>query len=237
MTFRATTIAAAAALAVILGGTATEARPARKPVAAARAKAVKPVPKPPVAAEPGAAASDAAAEASAPAEPDAAPESTSESGQPSRFDDTFSDLLKEPAELKEPDEAEAPATETVAGEPAPSPAEAAAAPEDQAGRAEAASETAEATPADVPAAPRKGDPPTHAFMVGVWAEAGKNCETALDFKADGKLIGPFSGWQLSEDGVLTMTGSRQKIWLKVIDQGTMQSRRSETDPPRILKRC
>lgn len=96
---------------------------------------------------------------------------------------------------------------------------------------------ADAVAVDKPAVPPKGEPPTREYFVGVWAEQGKSCETALDFKADGTLIGPFPRWELSEAGELTMVGNRQKIFLTVIDANTMQSRRAPTDPPRILKRC
>lgn len=94
-----------------------------------------------------------------------------------------------------------------------------------------------AAPVDKPAVPAKGKPPTREYFVGVWAEQGKSCETALDFKADGTLIGPFPRWELSEAGELTMVGNRQKIFLTVIDANTLQSRRAPNDPPRILKRC
>ena len=87
------------------------------------------------------------------------------------------------------------------------------------------------------AVPAKGKPPTREFFVGVWAEEGKSCDTALDFKADGTLIGPFPRWELNEAGELTMVGNRQKIWLSVVDKNTMHSRRSPADPPRTLKRC
>jgi hypothetical protein len=93
-----------------------------------------------------------------------------------------------------------------------------------------------AEPKSAPAVPRKGGRPTREFMVGVWTENLAKCASALEFKADGTLIGPFPRWEL-QDGVLTMAGSRQKIWLTLIDKDTMHSRRSETDPPRTLKRC
>lgn len=82
----------------------------------------------------------------------------------------------------------------------------------------------------------KGDSVTREFLIGIWAEPGKSCAAGIDFQADGKMIGPFPRWELS-DGALTMVGNRQKMHLTVIDQDTMQSRRSETDPPRTLKRC
>jgi hypothetical protein len=106
-----------------------------------------------------------------------------------------------------------------------------------AGSTVAAASTQAEVPADKPAVPAKGKPPTREYFVGVWAEQGKSCETALDFKADGTLIGPFPRWELSDEGELTMTGNRQKIFLTVLDANTMQSRRAPTDPPRVLKRC
>lgn len=123
--------------------------------------------------------------------------------------------------------AESPAV--VADEPAPAPA---AAPAEA-----AASSDQAAVPVTEIAVPAKDQPPTKEFMVGVWAEPGKSCETAIDFKADGTMIGPFPRWELSEDGELTMVGNRQKIKLIVVDKNTMQSRRAPTDPPRTLKRC
>lgn len=100
-------------------------------------------------------------------------------------------------------------------------------------------EEVEAPPAaETEARPKmaKGDPVTHDFLVGVWAEPGKSCEAGIDFQADGKMIGPFPRWELA-DGELTMVGNRQKMHLTVVDKDTIQSRRSETDPPRTLKRC
>ncbi|MEO5586483.1 MAG: hypothetical protein ABIQ81_02195 [Novosphingobium sp.] len=85
--------------------------------------------------------------------------------------------------------------------------------------------------------PAKGAPPTKEYFAGVWAEQGKSCDTALDFKADGTMIGPFPRWELSDQGELTMVGNRQKVFLTVTDQNTMLSRRAPNDPPRTLKRC
>lgn len=143
-------------------------------------------------------------------------------------------------ELDEPAAEPAPPPSTAAETPPPpttveSPPEPAAVPSDTPDPASAADPANDAAPTG-PAIPAKGEPPTREFMVGVWAEPGKPCEAAMDFKADGTLIGPFPRWELNE-GVLTMAGNRQKIWLTVIDKDTMQSRRSETDPPRTLKRC
>lgn len=125
-----------------------------------------------------------------------------------------------------------------AEQPAPTPAEAA---ETATAPAEPAPEVAAQPPASVAeAAPppelAKGDPVTRDFLVGVWAEPGKSCDAGIDFQADGKMIGPFPRWELT-DGELTMIGNRQKMRLSVIDRDTMLSRRSETDPGRTLKRC
>lgn len=177
---------------------------------------------------------------------------------PSAKDATFSDAFSEQSNAAKAVQA-AEELEEPTAEPSPAPTEAAEAPSEAppaaseaapaepaadaaAAPAEAAAEPSDAAaaspePAPVPAAvPAKGEPPTREFMVGVWAEPGKSCAAAMDFKADGTLIGPFPRWELN-DGVLTMAGNRQKIWLTVVDKDTMQSRRSETDPPRTLKRC
>lgn len=94
----------------------------------------------------------------------------------------------------------------------------------------------EAAPAAAPPKLAKGAPVTREFLVGIWAEPGKSCEAGIDFQADGRMIGPFPRWEL-EDGQLTMVGNRQKMRLTVVDKDTIQSRRSDTDPPRTLKRC
>lgn len=177
---------------------------------------------------------------------------------PSAKDATFSDAFSEQSNAAKAVQA-AEELEEPTAEPSPAPTEAAEAPSEappaasEAAPAEPAADAAAAPPepaaepsdavaappepAPVPAAvPAKGEPPTREFMVGVWAEPGKSCAAAMDFKADGTLIGPFPRWELN-DGVLTMAGNRQKIWLTVVDKDTMQSRRSETDPPRTLKRC
>jgi hypothetical protein len=169
------------------------------------------------------AASVGAQDASAPPSDTAeAPAPAADEMQKSSFTEAFSEPTATPSEPVEPP---AIATEDVV------------APADEA----APATTATPSPASEEAVgeeavPRKGEPPTKEFMAGVWAEEGKSCATALDFKPDGKLIGPFPRWEL-EGGVLTLVGSRQKIMLTVLDKNTMQSRRSETDPPRILKRC
>lgn len=167
-----------------------------------------------------------------------------EAPTPSAKDATFSDAFSEQSNAAKAVQA-AEELEEPTAEPSPAPTEAAEAPSEappaasEAAPAEPAADAAAAPPepAPVPAAvPAKGEPPTREFMVGVWAEPGKSCAAAMDFKADGTLIGPFPRWELN-DGVLTMAGNRQKIWLTVVDKDTMQSRRSETDPPRTLKRC
>lgn len=148
----------------------------------------------------------------------------------------------EPAIESRHDEAAEPAAEAAADpvEPSPTPAEP---PEAKPVEAvQDAQPVSEAVPEPAPEEPiaipklAKGDPVTHDFLVGVWAEPGKSCEAGIDFQADGKMIGPFPRWELA-DGELTMVGNRQKMRLTVVDKNTMQSRRSETDPARTLKRC
>lgn len=152
----------------------------------------------------------------------------------SAFDAAF-----KPAPSAPPESPKAAADDTPLAEPA---ADSAAVPAPEPSAVPPAPDTAPAS-ADAavtpgkPAIPAKGKPPTREYFVGVWAEAGKSCDTALDFKADGTLIGPFPRWELSDTGELTMVGNRQKIFLTVVDANTLQSRRAPTDPPRTLKRC
>jgi len=94
---------------------------------------------------------------------------------------------------------------------------------------------AAASPAAAAAAPAAGGAPTKEFMVGKWGEDGE-CELAIDFKADGTMVGPVDKWEL-EDGKLTMVGLPQKMHLKVIDDKTMESRLDGTGEPRKLTRC
>jgi len=96
----------------------------------------------------------------------------------------------------------------------------------------AKAETAAASAATGPAA---GGAPTRDFMVGKWAEDGE-CDLAIDFKADGSMVGPVDEWEL-EDGKLTMVGLPQKMHLRVIDDRTMESRVDGTGDPRKLTRC
>lgn len=156
---------------------------------------------------------------------------------------TFSEAFAEQAnaakavqtaeELREPEPI--PAEQPAEPAPAEAPPEAGAPIAEPAAEAPAGSEP---SPVEADATPKlaKGDPVTRDFLVGIWTEPGKSCEAGIDFQADGKMIGPFPRWELA-DGELTMVGNRQKMRLTVVDKDTMQSRRSETDPPRTLKRC
>lgn len=80
-----------------------------------------------------------------------------------------------------------------------------------------------------------GSAPTKEFLIGKWAEAGE-CDLALQFNADGTMIGPFERWSL-DGGVLAMEGNPSKIHLKVVDPDTMESRLNGTAPPHKLTRC
>lgn len=96
------------------------------------------------------------------------------------------------------------------------------------------SEPAATTPAAAPVAAAPGSKPTKDFMVGKWGEEG-DCNLAIEFKADGTMVGPFEKWNL-EDGVLEMVGNPQKISLTVVDDKTMESQIGN-DPKHKLTRC
>lgn len=167
-----------------------------------------------------------AAAAAKPVEASAEPAAAEGASEPAEKPSNFTEAFAEPSATPS-DAAEAPISPATDAADAPAEAPAGPAPVDAPQPAAAGDDVA---------APKKGDPPTHEFMVGVWVEEGKSCAAALDFKADGTLIGPFPRWEL-EDGALTLVGSRQKIMLTVVDRNTMHSRRSDKDPPRTLKRC
>jgi hypothetical protein len=94
--------------------------------------------------------------------------------------------------------------------------------------------SAPATAASAPAAAASGGAPSKDFMVGKWGEEG-GCDMALEFKADGSMVGPFERWELNGSD-LTMVGNPQTIRLTVIDNDTMQSQVADS-APRKLKRC
>lgn len=102
----------------------------------------------------------------------------------------------------------------------------------------AAANEAAATPAAAPAAAapaEAGKVPTKDYVVGKWGEAG-DCTMAIQFNADGSMVGPFDKWEL-DNGVLTMVGNPQKMHLSVVDADTMESRLDGTEAPRKLTRC
>ena len=102
--------------------------------------------------------------------------------------------------------------------------------------ATAAASEAAAVPAEAgaPADFTAGQAPSKAFLVGKWAEKNE-CDLAIDFKADGSMVGPFEKWDL-KDGELEMIGNPQKIKLTVVDTDTMESQNGD-DKPRTLVRC
>lgn len=187
----------------------------------------------PAAKAPARKAKPAVEKAEAPAaEPEAVP--SDEPAPPPAEATVSSDATEAPGDAAAAPASDAEAAPAAAAAP---PSEAAEAPAEPVPSAEAAAPEAATEAPPEAAVPAKGAPPTREFMVGVWAEDLAKCSSALEFKADGTLIGPFPRWELTDDGVLTMVGNRQKIWLTVVDRNTMRSRRSETDPPRTLKRC
>jgi hypothetical protein len=120
------------------------------------------------------------------------------------------------------------------GQPAPN--EAAADTTNSAEAAPAATTSETAPAADTATAtPAKGAAPTKEFMVGKWGESGE-CELALEFKADGSMVGPVDRWELN-GAELTLVGLPQKMVLSVIDDKTMESRLDGTGEPRRLTRC
>ncbi|MDE8651021.1 hypothetical protein [Novosphingobium album (ex Liu et al. 2023)] len=100
--------------------------------------------------------------------------------------------------------------------------------------------TASAAPAQATASPvamtgaTPGAKPTRDFMVGKWGEEG-DCALAIEFKADGTMVGPFERWNLA-DGMLKMVGNPQKIALIIVDDKTMESQIGN-DPKHKLTRC
>ncbi len=106
----------------------------------------------------------------------------------------------------------------------------AATPAESAAPANSAAATADAPAAAADAAPTK------AQVVGSWGDNG-DCSLAIEFKADGSMVGPFEKWELDDKGVLTMIGNPQKMHLKVVDDKTMESRLDGTGEPHKLTRC
>lgn len=107
------------------------------------------------------------------------------------------------------------------------------------GEAASPAETAAASDAAAAAVPPPAAPggaPDKAFMAGSWGDNG-DCALAIEFKADGSMVGPFEKWELDDQGVLTMVGNDQKMHLKVIDEKTMESRIGGTGEPHKLTRC
>ena len=105
--------------------------------------------------------------------------------------------------------------------------------------AQAASEAPAAAAAETPAAvaaaaPAKGAAPTKEYIVGKWGENG-DCTLALEFKADGSMVGPFERWSLAGDQ-LTMEGNPDPMTMSVVDENTMESRR-KGQGPRKITRC
>lgn len=93
-----------------------------------------------------------------------------------------------------------------------------------------------AAPATAAATPAKGAAPTKEFIVGKWAEKGDCGTMAIEFKADGSMVGPADKWELNGNA-LTFVGMPQKMMLTVVDEKTMESRLDGKEPADILTRC
>ena len=101
---------------------------------------------------------------------------------------------------------------------------------------EAAPASAAAAAPTAPAGPAvAGSVPPRDFIVGSWGEDG-DCALAIEFKADGSMVGPFEKWEYA-DGVLTMVGNPSKMHLKVVDDKTMESLLDGKSEPDKLTRC
>ena len=107
----------------------------------------------------------------------------------------------------------------------------AAEPEASANAVDAAANTA----APAAATPGAGAAPTKEFIVGKWGDSG-DCTLAIEFKADGSMVGPFERWELN-GAELTMVGDPDKMVLSVVDDKTMTSRLNGTGEPHKLTRC
>jgi hypothetical protein len=93
----------------------------------------------------------------------------------------------------------------------------------------------ENTAAPAPAAMASaGAAPTRDYIVGKWGENG-DCKLAIEFRADGTMVGPFERWEL-DGGRLTMVGAPEPMTLSVIDKDTMESRLG-TGAARRITRC
>jgi hypothetical protein len=92
-----------------------------------------------------------------------------------------------------------------------------------------------ATAASAAATPAAGAPPTKEFMVGKWGDNG-DCQLAIEFKADGSMVGPSDHWELN-GSELTFKDFPDKMVLTVVDANTMTSRLNGTGEPHKLNRC
>ncbi len=105
----------------------------------------------------------------------------------------------------------------------------------------AAGATEAATPAPEPAAAAPagaaaftaGEAPSKDFILGKWGEDG-DCQLAIEFKADGSMVGPFEKWSL-ENGELLMEGNPQKMKMTVVDANTMESRIGDNAPHKVTR--
>ncbi len=100
----------------------------------------------------------------------------------------------------------------------------------------ATADTAAKPAAAAAATSAAGSAPTKEYMVGKWAEAGDCGAMAIEFKADGSMVGPVDRWELNGNE-LTFVGMPQKMVLSVVDDKTMESRLDGKDPPDTLTRC
>lgn len=83
-----------------------------------------------------------------------------------------------------------------------------------------------------------GPAPTRDYVVGRWTDTG-NCADAIDFQADGTLVGPGGGgqterWELNGNQ-LAMVGNPMPLTVAVVDQNTMDTTNTQGRTRRVTR--
>lgn len=83
-----------------------------------------------------------------------------------------------------------------------------------------------------------GPAPTRDYIVGRWTDTG-NCADAIQFQADGTLLGPGGGgqperWELNGNQ-LAMVGNPMTLTVAVVDQDTMDTTNTEGRIRRVTR--
>ena len=86
------------------------------------------------------------------------------------------------------------------------------------------------------ATPAAGAALTQEYIVGRWTDSG-NCADAIEFRADGAMVGPFgqdARWELRGSD-LYMVGNPDPLRMTVVDQRTMEMVRPSGDRRRATR--